>query len=127
MKLNKNGWGTMEMLLLSGGLLIALLVAIFFISRLYGSLDNAVGNKAYGDLEIALENAARNYVENNNVDVTEEYKITSESLINSGYLSNFNDPKGKKCYGYVLISRVDNINTYAGYISCNEYTTRNYK
>ena len=29
MKLNKKGWGTVEMLLLSGGLLIALLVAVF--------------------------------------------------------------------------------------------------
>ena len=44
MKLNNKGWGTVEMLLLSGGLLIALLVAIFFIYKLYSSLDNSYTN-----------------------------------------------------------------------------------
>ena len=47
---NKNGWGTMEMVLLSGGLLLALFIAIFFIVRLYGSFESAVGNKQYIDL-----------------------------------------------------------------------------
>jgi len=40
MKLNNKGWGTTEMFLLSGGLLIALLVAVFFISQLYGSFES---------------------------------------------------------------------------------------
>lgn len=44
MKLNNKGWGTVEMLLLSGGLLIALLVAVFFIYKLYSSLDNSYSN-----------------------------------------------------------------------------------
>ncbi len=37
-KLNNRGWGLVEMLLLSGALLIALLVAIYFIYKLYSSL-----------------------------------------------------------------------------------------
>ena len=37
-ELNNRGWGLVEMLLLSGALLIALLVAIYFIYKLYSSL-----------------------------------------------------------------------------------------
>ena len=33
MKLDNKGWGTLEMVLLVAGLFIALLVAIYFISR----------------------------------------------------------------------------------------------
>ena len=52
MKLNKKGWGTVEMLLLSGGLLIALLVAVFFIYKLYSSLDNSYTNIDYRNNEV---------------------------------------------------------------------------
>lgn len=52
MKLNKKGWGTVEMLLLSGGLLIALLVAVFFIYKLYSSLDNSYANIDYQNNEV---------------------------------------------------------------------------
>ena len=80
MKLDKNGWGTMEMLLLCGGLLLALMVAIFFISQLYGSLGGAVGNKQYIDLENSLEEAANRYIEDKNV------AVNGESLGVDGYL-----------------------------------------
>ena len=36
MKLNKNGWGLVEMLVLSGILLLFLLIAVYFIHKLYG-------------------------------------------------------------------------------------------
>ena len=36
-KLNNGGWGLVEMLILSGILLIALLVAVYFIYVLYNS------------------------------------------------------------------------------------------
>ncbi len=36
-KLNNKGWGLAEMLILSGSLLLALLVAIYFIYQLYNS------------------------------------------------------------------------------------------
>ena len=62
MKLNNKGWGTMEMLLLSGGLLIALLIAVFFISKLYGSFESSNINRQYVDLENKLEDAAKEYV-----------------------------------------------------------------
>ena len=61
MKLNNKGWGTMEMLLLSGGLLIALLVAVFFISKLYGSFESSNLNRQYVDLENKLEDATKEF------------------------------------------------------------------
>ena len=49
-----------------------------------------------------------------------------DTLRANNYLDNFSDSNGNRCNGYVIVNRVDNINHYAGYISCNEYTTRNY-
>ena len=126
MKLNKNGWGTLEMFLLSGGLLISLLVAIFFISKLYGSMGNTLGNKQYIDLENKIENAARKYINDKEISISGEYKLTLTSLKNDNYISDFNDNFGNSCNGYVLITNVDNINYYKGYILCNDYQTNNY-
>lgn len=126
MKLDKNGWGTMEMLLLSGGLLLALIVAIFFISQLYGSLGGAIGNKQYIDLENSLEEAANRYIEDKNVAVNGEYKISYETLNSNGYITRLKDIDGNDCTGYVRITNVDSINHYAAYISCKNYQTLNY-
>ena len=126
MKLNKNGWGTMEMLLLSGGLLIALLVAIFFISKLYGSMELTLGNKQYIDLENKIELAAKNYIEDNSISVNGEYKLTLTTLKNNKYISNFEDKNNNSCNGYVMITNIDNINHYKSYILCNDYQTKNY-
>lgn len=126
MKLNKKGWGTMEMLLLSGGLLLALIVAVFFISKLYGSLEGAVGNKQYIDLESKLEMAAKEYIIDNNMEINGEYKISYETLKANGYIKDLNDLNGNSCNGYVRITNVDNINHYGGYILCRDYQTLNY-
>ena len=126
MKLNKNGWGTMEMLLLSGGLLIALIVSIFFISKLYGSFDHSIANKNYIDLENRLADAGREYINDYNIEVSGEYKLSLITLKNTGYITDFNDISGNSCNGYVLITNIDSINHYKGYILCNDYQTRNY-
>lgn len=126
MKLNNNGWGTLEMLLLSGGLLIALIVAIFFISQLYGSFAGSVGNKQYMDLETKLEDAAINYVKDKNIAISGEYTIRYETLNNNGYISELKDTNGNNCNGYVTVNTIDNINHYKAYISCNNYETLNY-
>ena len=114
------------MLLLSGGLLVALLVAIYFIGKLYGSLDNAVNNKQYIDLENKIENAARQYINFNNITVIDMQRINYETLVNTGFIDNLLDTNGNKCNGYVLINVVDNISYYSGYIKCPNYETNNY-
>lgn len=126
MKLNKNGWGTIEMFLLSGGLLIALLIAIFFISKLYGSMENTIGNKQYANLENKIELAAKEYILDKEVVISGEYKLTLNTLKNNNYIVDFNDNSKNPCNGYVLITNIDNINHYKGYILCNDYQTKNY-
>lgn len=126
MKLNKKGWGTLEMFLLSGGLLIALLVAVFFISKLYGSLIASTGNKVYIDLESKIESAAREYINDNNISINGEYKITLNTLKNDDYISDLKDLEGNSCNGYVLINNINEDIYYNGYILCNNYQTKNY-
>lgn len=121
MKLNKKGWGTVEMLLLSAGIFIALLVVVYFISKLYGSFDASISNRKYADIETKLASAAKKYVIENNVNVNGNIIIYSETLQALGYISALED----NCSGYVDVSRVDLINTYKAYISCDNYKTRN--
>lgn len=125
MKLNNKGWGTLEMFLLSGGLIIALIVAVFFISKLYGSLESAVGNKSYVDLEIKLENSAKKYISDKDIVINGEYKISYNTLKSYGYINSL-EINNDKCDGYVMVKNVDNINYYNGYLSCESYETLNY-
>lgn len=126
MKLNNNGWGTIQMLLLSGGLLVALIVAIYFIGSLYGSFSGAVGNKQYMDLETKLEEAAKEYVDSNSFEINGEFTISYTTLKSYNFIDDLKDIDGNDCNGYVKISNIDNINHYTGFISCKNYITTNY-
>ncbi len=124
MKLNKNGWGTLEMILISLILLLALIVSIFFISKLYGSFANANSNRIYNDLENKLADAGRKYVEDKNINITSSYQISYELLKENGYINSLKDKDNSDCNGYVLVSRINNINYYNGFITCNNYITK---
>ena len=126
MKLDNRGWGTTEMFLLTGGLLIALLVAIFFISKLYGSFNSTISNQNYFDLETKLESAAKEYVLDNDIQIDGEFRVSYETLKENNKIDNLYDKDNKSCTGYVIITRVDNINNYQGYISCPNYISNNY-
>ena len=75
MKLNNGGWGFREMIYLSCGLLIALGISIFYISRLYGSLEKSFDKNDYFELETKLENAAIAYKNDRELDINGYYKI----------------------------------------------------
>lgn len=126
MKLNRNGWGTLEMIIISVILLLALIVSIFFISNLYGSFDNSHSNKIYNDLETKLADAGRKYVHNNNIEIEDNYRISYELLKENGYIGELLDSEKNACNGYALITRLNNKNYYHGYVSCNNYTSKNY-
>ena len=126
MKLDNKGWGTLEMVLLVAGLFIALLVAIYFISKLYGSLENSTKNKEYFELEAKLENIAATYVKDYNVVTNNGYKLTLSTLKHFKYIDEFNDENGNPCDGYVIISLMDEIPQYKGYISCKDYKSKGY-
>ncbi len=126
MKLNKNGWGTTEMIMISIILLLALIVSIFFISRLYGSFDNSNSNKIYNDLEIKLADASRKYVRDYNIEVVDNYRISYELLRENGYIGELKDADNNSCNGYALITKLNNKKYYHGYITCNNYTSKDY-
>lgn len=126
MKTTKNGWGTTEMFALSGGLFVALLVSIFFISKLYGSYDNSVRNKIYSDLERKIEKSAMAFIINNAVNTNEGFVVDYETLKKTGYIDNLLDSDGNECDGYVRIQRIDGMNQYDGEISCNNYESLGY-
>ncbi len=126
MKLNNKGWGTTEMLLLSGGLLIALLVAVFFISKLYGSFENSVANRQYVDLENKLEDAAKEYVRKENISVENELRISATTLKDKNYLNSLSDNEGNSCSGYVNVFNSNGTKYYSAFISCPKYETANY-
>ncbi len=126
MKLNNKGWGTSTMIFLSLGLLVALLIAVFFISSLYGSFGNSTGNKFYLDLETRLENAAAAYVAKNNIDVESEMHVSLQALQENGLIGEFKDRLGNNCDGYVIITKINLVDNFYGRISCPDYKTRNY-
>ncbi len=125
-KINNHGWGTREMIMLSGGLLFALLVVVILISRLYGSYENAIGNREYFNLESNLELAAKNYVDQYNINTDNVVTISSQTLKNYGYISNFIDNKGNECDGYVKVTKIDLVNSYKAFITCGNYKTNDY-
>ena len=126
MKLNNKGWGTGTMILLSLGLLIALLIAVFFISYLYGSFGNSIENRYYEDLETRLENAAAAYIVKSHIEVESEMRISLQALQENGLIDNFKDRLGNNCDGYVVIKKINLIDNFYGKINCPNYKTRNY-
>lgn len=121
-KSNK-GWGTLEMLLLSAGIFIALLVAVYFISKLYGSFDNSIKNKEYADMEAKLASAAKKYIIENNITNIDSLTIYSDTLEVLGYIDSLKDSNGYPCTGYVVVNKVDLVNSYKSYIVCRNYKT----
>ena len=122
MKLSKNGWGTTQMLLLSGGIFLALLIVVILLSQFYGSYNTMMTSNYYHNLERNMIYSAKSYSNDKQLYNIENYRIDSSVLINEGYLDSLDDPDGKNCIGYVLVSN----NNYNAYILCNKYKTANY-
>ena len=126
---NNKGWGTLEMILLCIGLLIALIISIYFISVLYKSFGiETKTNKQYEDLEVKLSDAAKRYIGVTNLRVPDgtTSKLTYEVLKEKGYIAELKDSNGKDCTGYVIIQNVDTINHFTSFIKCKNYTSNNY-
>lgn len=132
MKLNKNGWSGKEMIILSTILLAFLLIAIFFIVRLYNGLNNSgnidtpvVRTYTYEEIEEnLLENGLDYY--NEFYENGESTKITIEKLKKHNYITT-NDLKAegesKSCTGYVEVSE----SGAEAFIKCSKYETIGYK
>ena len=105
---------------MSSILFITLLLVAYLIFRLYSNLDYEQSNQ-YTKLEAQIEQAAIKYV-NARSNYTEG-TITLNDLKQSGYIDMFTDDNGNSCNGYVIYKQHE----YTSFISCEYYTTKNYK
>ncbi len=84
-------------------------------------------NKKYHELEDKLKVAAEKHSSDNFIfqEGVNNYKITSEELLETPYLDNL-DIESDKCTGYVTIT-FDQVYEYKAYIKCNNYKTKGYQ
>lgn len=112
MKLDKKGWGTREMIAISGILFFLLLIVTYNIYVFYHNIDSS----HYYTLESNLIDAAREYSEKSG---NNKGQISSDYLISNGYLDPLYDVEGRKCEGHVVFENDD----YQAYLSCENYQT----
>lgn len=100
-------------------IIIALLTVLGFM------LDSRY--KKYQTLEEKLETSARKYAQDNVLlcEDAGEYIVLSSELMKAGYLDNL-EIDDNACTGYVVIKN-DGVYQYKAYISCRQYTTKNYE
>ena len=149
MKLNNRGWGYRKMIMYSCSILACLLVAIYYINYLYNDLQRSVKSDSniklkepvidiedeeeeitfdishYKNLEDKLESATKEYVDAGFVDTQQQLvTVSSDKLINAGYLDIMYDQKGGKCSGYSNVMH-DDISGYtiSSYLYCSDYST----
>ncbi len=127
--LNKNGWGLKEMLILSGVLMLFLVIAIYYIYRLYSSLDMATTDDYYVLLEDRLEEQVKTYLDNYYEDSLTSDVITISSDVLKAHDLDINlvDDNGDACMGYTLAYKSRGVTHIDSYIKCHDYVTDGYE
>lgn len=138
--MDNKGWGLNTMLFMVCVILIALLLATFYAIRLNSYLgkennesENAVqkvvDEKYYIDKTNDITMAAKKYIDEYNIELTnEEEKIYLSYLISYGYINNIYDKISEKpCSGYAkAYLNADGIEIVKSYIKCDNYKTNGY-
>lgn len=133
MGLNKHGWGMKEMIIFSSILFAFLLVAVFYILRLYHGLEQTgvipnttnTSSYSYSDVEQKVLDAGIDYYNEyyeSDIDVT----ITTSIMKKHGFLQAKDlKPKNEKkeCNGYVVF--IDG--EPEAFIQCENYETIGYE
>jgi len=129
---NQHGWGLREMIILSAILLSFLLVAIFFIVRLYngltkdGTINTPIVKKyTYSEIESNVLTAALDYY-NEYYDGESNVTITTDRLKKRGFITTNElkpESENKSCRGYVFFGD----NEPSVYIQCESYETDGYE
>ncbi len=111
MHLNNKGFGLREMLLWVCVILVFLIIAIYYIAKLYDGLDNKPTKN-----ELVIE-ATNSYIKNKFNQNVVPYKmmITLETLRNETTLE-----LDDNCSGYVIVNEVNGENEIKDYINCEE-------
>lgn len=128
LRLNKNGWGLTEMLVLTGILVFFFFIAILLIYKFYSTLErdvidtDSVNITGYEETESAIEHAANMYLDNKyaNMNNINSITITMSKLSDMGYLTEF---IYEDCDGYAISKIINGQNISDAYISCNNYKT----
>ena len=126
--LNKKGWGLVEMLVLSGVILLFLIIATFYIYKAYTNLDNNINKNYYHNLEKKLEEQGKIYLdEYYDENLTSDSVIITRNTLNVyGLDINLMDINGKTCEGYVKAYKTHGETFVEGYVKCPNYITDNY-
>lgn len=130
LKLNNKGWGLSSMVFYTSIILVALLVATFYVIALYSDLDRNLydsnNDSTFKTYEEDLKNNALNYIiartfEDGN------YTITYDVLKNNSYLEKIIDSKtNNECDGYVKVNVKDSNYEAKSYLKCDSYVTEGY-
>jgi hypothetical protein len=85
-------------------------------------------SKAYQELENKIVEAEKKYVDANFLYPQDESKLktSSSELINNNYLDSLTKDD-KECIGYATVKKNGTVYEYAGYIKCDNYTTKGYE
>lgn len=129
MRLNKQGWGLREMLILSGILILFLCVSIYFIYIFYNSFDKEMKSNYYEGLENNLEYQTTIYLNDYYDEALTSDKITiSRSVLRSYDLDiELKDKHEKACSGYVTANKSMGKTNVDAYIKCENYETKGYE
>ena len=151
--LDNNGWGLSSMIAFSSIIIIALLVATFFVISLYSQMDkslkeyqdsykqeyveeeepkeeepdNTSSVSIYLDYEEALRDAALAYARACNCFTGAEFvRVEYVELLELCYMIPMLDKDGSSCSGYVDVYPQDDEYITDSYIKCNNYITEGY-
>lgn len=134
----KNGWGLTAMLVLSGIICFALIVAAVIYEKNFNDkilptspvpTPNSSKKESYSALEEKVVEASTSYVEKYYYNMPEGSKVSVsvKQLQVESMLDTLTDSKNKNCTGYVTFEKVGDNITYKPYIKCgSHYTTNGY-
>lgn len=133
MELNKHGWSMKEMIILSSILFLFLLIAVFYIIRLYHGLEQTgvinSSNKqeySYTEVEDFVFEAGMKYYKEFYKD-GDRVKISTDKMKKYGFLTSSqlkSIGESKECIGYV---EVLSLHEASSYIKCRSYETVGYE
>lgn len=132
MKLNNKGWSLREMLVLIAFIVVALLVAIFFIMQMmrdFGASfkESSPKQNDYILIEKKLEEATKTYMDkyyNNDTNGTNSVIVKSNILLTNNLITekDLTISEIDSCTGYVIVN-----NGYKANIKCKKYTSSDYQ
>lgn len=136
MKLGNNGWGTRELIIYSCILLSFLLFAMVMLDAFYADLEKTTGSVAntlkedkistYYEYENEMRNVVISYINENNVDVSDGFVVSLDTLVNKEYIKPFYDlDDNSKCSGYIVVQKSNDNFSIEPNLICSNYRSEN--